>query len=94
MNFSDLRRKEVINITDGRRMGCICDIIIDVACSRIEAIIVPGCFSITQIFQKPKNIVIPCNKIRKWGDDVILVDAGEICLRQENPNVQSYCVRP
>lgn len=87
MNFSDLRKKEVINVTDGRRLGCICDIIINVNCSKLEAIIVPGCFTLANIFQKPKNIVIPWNKIHKWGDDVILVDAGEICIRQENTNV-------
>ncbi len=81
MNFSDLRRKEVINVIDGRRLGCICDIIINVNCSKLEAIIVPGCFTLANIFQKPKNIVIPWNKIHKWGDDVILVDAGEICIR-------------
>ena len=81
MNFSDLRRKEVINVTDGRRLGCICDIIVNVNCSKLEAIIVPGCFTLSNIFQKPKNIVIPWNKICKWGDDVILVDAGEICIR-------------
>ena len=81
MNFSDLRRKEVINVTDGRRMGCIYDIIIDVNCARLEAIVVPGCFTLANIFQKPKNIIIPFNKVHKWGDDVILVDAGEICTR-------------
>ena len=81
MNFTDLKRKEVINVSDGRRMGCICDIIIDVKSCRLEAIIVPGCFSLANIFQKQKNIIIPWNKICKFGDDVILVDAGEICLR-------------
>ena len=36
MNFTDLKRKEVINVSDGRRMGCICDIIIDVKSCRLE----------------------------------------------------------
>ena len=63
MSFCDLKRKEVINVSDGRRMGCICDIIIDVKSCRLEAIIVPGCFSLSNIFQKQKNIIIPWNKI-------------------------------
>ena len=74
MTFSDLRRKEVINVCDGRRMGCVCDIIIDINTCRLDAIVVPGCFSITNIFQKQRNIIIPWNKIRKLGDDVIIVD--------------------
>lgn len=81
MNFSDLKRKEVINVTDGRRLGMICDIIIDINNCRLEAIIVPGCFSLANMFQKQRNIIIPWCNIRKLGDDVILVDAGEICLR-------------
>ncbi|MBR6765205.1 MAG: YlmC/YmxH family sporulation protein [Clostridia bacterium] len=74
MNFSDLRKKEVINVCDGRRMGCICDIIIDVNNCRLEAIVVPGCFSFSNLFQKQRNIIVPWNKIRKLGDDVIIVD--------------------
>ncbi len=74
MTFSDLRRKEVINVCDGRRMGCVCDIIIDVNTCRLDAIVVPGCFSITSMFQKQRNIIVPWNKIRKLGDDVIIVD--------------------
>ena len=26
LNFGDLRRKEVINMRDGARLGCICDL--------------------------------------------------------------------
>ena len=48
MTFSDLRRKEVINVCDGRRMGCVCDIIIDVNTCRLDAIVVPGCFSLSK----------------------------------------------
>ncbi len=79
MTFTDLKRKEVINICDGRRLGCVCDVIIETNTCRINAIIVPGSFSMLNCFQKPKNIIIPWNKIRKLGDDVILVDAGEGC---------------
>lgn len=79
MTFTDLKRKEVINVSDGRRLGYVCDIIIDIHSCRLDAIIVPGCFSLLACFQKQKNIIIPWNKIRKLGDDVILVDAGELC---------------
>ena len=29
LNFGDLRRKEVINMRDGARLGCICDLEVD-----------------------------------------------------------------
>lgn len=78
MTFSQLKRKEVINVCNGGRMGCVCDIIIDINLCRIEAIVVPGPFSFKCLLAPQKNIIIPWNKIRKIGDDVILVDAGEI----------------
>ncbi len=79
MTFSDLKHKEVINVCDGRRLGCVCDVIIDIRSCRLDAIIVPGSFNIFACFQKQKNVIIPWSKIHKLGDDVILVDAGEIC---------------
>ena len=81
MTFSDLKRKEVINVCDGRRMGGVCDIILDVESCRLEAIVVPGCISFWSTFTKSKNIVIPWNRIRKLGDDVILVDAAGLFPR-------------
>lgn len=75
MTFSEMKRKEVINVCDGRRMGCVCDIIFETGSCRLEAIVVPGPFKWVQ--WKPKNIIIPWQKIRKMGEDVILVDAGE-----------------
>ncbi|MBR2860629.1 MAG: YlmC/YmxH family sporulation protein [Clostridia bacterium] len=80
MTFTDLKRKEVINVSDGKRLGCVCDVIIEINTCRIDAIIVPGSFNLLCL-QKPKSIIIPWNKIRKLGDDVILVDAGEVCPR-------------
>ena len=62
INFCDLKRKEVINLCDGARLGCICDLEMDACSGAVYAIIVPG------------PLVIPYNKITKIGDDVILVD--------------------
>ncbi len=77
MTFCDLKRKEVINICNGGRLGCVCDIIFNVESRTLEAIVVPGNFNLFKFFNS-KNIIIPWNKIRKLGDDVILVDAGEL----------------
>ncbi|MHB8919256.1 MAG: YlmC/YmxH family sporulation protein, partial [Desulfocucumaceae bacterium] len=42
VKISDLRAREVINITDGRRLGPIKDIDIDLEEGRICAIIMPS----------------------------------------------------
>ncbi len=74
MSFSELRMKEVINICDGRRMGHPIDIVIT-ACACVEALVVPGAYSIKNMMKGVREgIVIPWNRIQRIGDDVILVE--------------------
>ncbi len=80
MTFSELKQKDVINITDGRRLGKPVDVsFTEGAC--IEAVIVPDAFNILTCLSKNKSgIEIPWDRVRRIGDDVILVDIGlETC---------------
>lgn len=74
MSFSELRMKEVINICDGRRLGRPIDLVFgDGAC--VEALVVPGQYSVKNMIKGMREgIVIPWNRIRRIGDDVILVE--------------------
>ncbi len=74
VNFSDLKRKEVINLCDGARLGCISDLEMDAACGTVFAIIVPGPPRLWGLMRSDEELVIPYQKIKKIGDDVILVD--------------------
>jgi YlmC/YmxH family sporulation protein len=75
VKISDLRIREVINITDGRRLGPIKDIDIDLEDGRICAIILPFPGSrFIGFFSRENEIVIPWNKIIRIGVDVILVE--------------------
>ena len=40
--FSDLKCKEVINVCDGGRLGCVTDLELDLCTGTILSIIVPG----------------------------------------------------
>ncbi|MDF2635203.1 MAG: sporulation protein YlmC/YmxH family [Pelosinus sp.] len=72
---SDLKLKEVINIVDGKRLGAITDIEIDVESGKLTAIVVPGNGRFLGLFGRCEDIVIPWEKINKIGFDVILVEA-------------------
>lgn len=74
--FCDLRLKEVINQVDGKRLGRIIDIVINVDCGRINGIIVPGehCKS---MFKRSEDLYISWERICKIGEDVILVRLGD-----------------
>lgn len=71
---SDLREKDVINILDGKKLGRVCDLEVDLQNGRVDAIIVPAPFSVGSIFSKDRDYVIPWSKIKKIGEDVILVE--------------------
>lgn len=81
----DLKDKEVVNVCDGRRLGYITDVEIDVCDGRLVAIVVPGdCRG--GIFSKGEDVTIPWRDIKKIGDDIILVDVGErfcVCAEEK-----------
>jgi YlmC/YmxH family sporulation protein len=71
---SDFRTKEVINIRDGRRLGTIVDMEFSLQEGKITAIVVPGASRFLGLLREEDDIIIPWEKIKKIGDDVILVD--------------------
>lgn len=76
MKTSELRVREVIDICDGRRLGLASDLEINVENGQILALVVPGSSRWLSWFGKNDETVIPWEKIRKIGLDVILVDTG------------------
>ncbi|MFZ5596356.1 MAG: YlmC/YmxH family sporulation protein [Bacillota bacterium] len=75
VKISDLRVREVVNVMDGRRLGPIKDIEIDLDEGRIRSIVLsfPGARFIG-LFSRENEIVVPWEKIIRIGVDVILVE--------------------
>ncbi len=76
LKISDLRMREVINVVDGRRLGEIKDIELDLEMGKIKSIILPGTGGFLRIFGRNEDIVVPWERIRKLGVDVILVEVN------------------
>jgi len=72
---SDLKTKNVINIIDGKQLGGIMDIEIDIESGQLTAIVVPGPGRFLGLFGRNEDIVIPWDKISKIGIDCILVES-------------------
>ena len=70
ITFTDLKQREVINIFDGRKLGRITDLVFDIESGKVEGIVVPG---EKKIFRKTDDIFIPLEKLKRIGDDVILI---------------------
>ena len=75
LKFSQLRCKEVICVADGRRLGFVCDLELDVPEGCVKSIIVPGPCRILGLFGRKDNYWIPWCCIKRIGPDIILVDA-------------------
>lgn len=77
VKISDFQTKEVVNILDGRRLGQISDLEIDLRLGRVDSIIVPGPGRFLGIFGSGNDYVIPWRNIVKIGKDVVLVRLEE-----------------
>ncbi|MCJ2145532.1 MULTISPECIES: YlmC/YmxH family sporulation protein [Bacillus] len=73
MNISDFQIKDVVNVSNGKRLGSIGDIDINVTTGKIQAIVIGGTGKVFGFFGKEEEIVIPWRNIVKIGEDVILV---------------------
>jgi YlmC/YmxH family sporulation protein len=77
VKISDFQTKEVVNILDGKRLGQIADLEIDLRHGRVEAIVVPGPGKFLGFFASGNDYVIPWRNIVKIGKDVVLVRLEE-----------------
>ena len=73
-NFTDLKKKKVINIFDGKDLGKIIDLIISYPDGRIKSIIVPGK---KNAFFSGCELIINFSCIERIGDDTILVSLSK-----------------
>lgn len=83
-SFLELRCKNVINVTDGRSLGHIVDIIIDIRTSRVLGLVVPGHKGFFSLFKNTDDIFIPYCNICKIGEDTILVELINLPYPKKN----------
>ena len=76
MTYCELKRREVINGSDGRRMGHIIDLIFAVDSGKIKGIILP--YGKRGVFGKSQDLFVPWQCIQKIGEDVILVEIHDL----------------
>ncbi|UJF35145.1 YlmC/YmxH family sporulation protein [Paenibacillus hexagrammi] len=91
MKISDFQTKDVINIVDGKKLGQISDLELDLRHGRIESIVVPNQGRFFGIFGTATDVIIPWKHIVKIGADVVLVKLEDTRpYRQNDENEQSY----
>ena len=86
--ITDLHEKEVINLSDGCRLGSVCDVEIDTCSGCIVSIIIWGKSKCFGLLGRSEDIKICWKDIKVIGDDTILVEfeCPEECKRAEKSN--------
>lgn len=77
MRFSDLEDKEIINYSDGKKLGLVgnCDLTIDLKTGQILEIIIPERDGFWDgLVGKERTMTISWKSIKKIGQDTIIVD--------------------
>ena len=83
MRLSHLSGKEVINLSDGSRLGIIdeCELTFDSKSGRINTILLPNKNGLMSYFSENRTIAIPWQAIKRIGDEVIIVDLNNVYER-------------
>ena len=74
MRFTQLQCKEVICVATGQRLGFITDVVVEIPCGQVQAVVVPcpgKCFG---LLGKQEDYRIPWSAIVRIGPDIVLVD--------------------
>lgn len=79
MRLSDLIGKDIINITDGARLGTIgdSDLIINAETGHVESIILPNLGGFLGMWRGRSQMVIPWQAVKKIGSEVIVVELDQ-----------------
>ncbi len=98
LTFNELKKRDVINIVDGRSLGVITDIRLDFPEGKLIGIYVPGRKAnfFSRLFDKT-SVYVDESRIIKIGGDVILVNlrCDESCTgaikKGKRPNSNASC---
>ena len=83
--LSDLRYREVINISTGSRLGYVSDVILSLPEGRIAALVVPGPARALGVLGRESDYILPWEAITQMGSDIILIDGKADIRRDDRP---------
>ncbi len=72
MTCTQLKRKDVINLCDGSRLGCFTEIEFDTCSGQICAVVLSRGSGLLS-FSKDSALILPWSKIECIGEDAVLV---------------------
>jgi len=74
MKLSELQKKDIINIKDGKKIGKIIDVEFDTNNGHMIHFVIERTNILKNLFANNTEISIKFAQIKKMGEDVILID--------------------
>ena len=74
MKLSELQRKDIINIKDGKKIGKIVDVEFDINSGYMIHFVIEKAHFVRNLFSNTEELNIKFTQIKKLGEDVILID--------------------
>ena len=75
--MAELKYKEVVSVADGGRFGFVGDVEIDLQEGSVRALLIPGRLRLFGLFGREEDRRIPWESVRRFGEDIILVEEPE-----------------
>ncbi len=79
----ELKYKEIIDVADGSRFGFVGDVEVDWSEGKVRALVVPGRLRLFGLLGREEDFVVPFEAIKRFGEDIILVDSGQARSRRK-----------
>ena len=74
MKLSELQRKDIVSIKDGKKIGRIVDVEFDPENGYMIKFIIERAHFVKSLFTTTEEVTIKFTQIKKMGEDVILID--------------------
>ena len=74
MKLSELQKKDIVSIRDGKKIGKIIDVEFDINSGYMIHFVIEKAHYFRSLFSTTEELTIKFTQIKKMGEDVILID--------------------
>jgi YlmC/YmxH family sporulation protein len=92
-SLSELKQKEIIDITDGTKIGFVDDVEMDLETSSVTSLVVYGRPRFFGLLGRDEDMIIRCEEISVVGKDTILIKPQKpsVITKKTSFSMESLC---
>jgi len=88
----DMGCKEVINLSDGARLGYVRDVELDTESGQITTLIIPGRLRCFGLLGREADTLVPWSAIERLGEDIIFIRHEGLPGKKDRPTGRSLSI--